>query len=123
MPRQRSLEARLIGVSVLWIAFALGIAAVMLSGLYREHVEREHAERIGGYLEELAAALDVAPDGSLQLQRDLSDPLGSSGTEGCSRPAGFALGGALLTAESGAISKMRGVFMTITSVSEDKPPY
>lgn len=75
MPRQRSLEARLIGVSVLWIAFALGIAAVMLSGLYREHVEREHAERIGGYLEELAAALDVAPDGSLQLQRDLSDPL------------------------------------------------
>ena len=54
---------------MLWIAFALGIAAVMLSGLYREHVEREHAERIGGYLR-ARRPLDVAPDGSLQLQRD-----------------------------------------------------
>lgn len=71
----RSLEARLIGVSLLWIVLALGAAAYVLAELYQNHVEDEHAERIGGYLEELAAALDVNPDGALVLQRDLSDPL------------------------------------------------
>jgi signal transduction histidine kinase len=71
----RSLEARLIGVSLLWIVLALGVAAYVLSGLFQNHVVGEHAERIGGYLEELAAALDVNSDGALVLQRDLSDPL------------------------------------------------
>lgn len=75
MPGARSLEARLLAISLLWILLALGAAAFVLSGLYREHVEREQAERAGGYLDELAAAIDVAPDGSLLLQRDLSDPL------------------------------------------------
>lgn len=70
----QSLGARLIGVSLLWIVLALGAAAFGLSGLYREHVEKEHAERIGAYLDELAAALDVSADGVV-LQRDLSDPL------------------------------------------------
>jgi signal transduction histidine kinase len=71
----RSLEARLIGVSLLWIVLALGAAAFVLAGLYRAHVEREHAERIGAYLDELSAALDVAADGKLVLLRDLADPL------------------------------------------------
>jgi signal transduction histidine kinase len=71
----RSLEARLLAISLLWIMLALGAAAFVLSGLYRDHVEREQAERAEGYLDELAAALDVAGDGSLVLQRDLSDPL------------------------------------------------
>lgn len=71
----RSLEARLIGISLLWIVFALGLAAFVLAGLYRSHVEREHAERVGGYLEELAAVLEVGADGQLTLQRELSDPL------------------------------------------------
>ncbi len=71
----RSLEARLIAVSLLWIVLALGAAAYVLAKLYHNHVEGEHAERVGGYLEELAAALDVNSDGALVLQRDLSDPL------------------------------------------------
>lgn len=71
----RSLEARLIGVSLLWIVLALGAAVFVLAGLYRDHVERELAERAQGYLDELSAALDVAPPGRLVLQRDLSDPL------------------------------------------------
>ena len=71
----RSLAARLIGVSLLWILLALGAAAFVLSGLYRGHVERENAERIGAYLDELSAALDVTAEGALVLQRDLSDPL------------------------------------------------
>lgn len=54
---------------------ALGAAAFVLSGLYRGHVEREHADRMGAYLEELAAALEARPDGTLYLQRELSDPL------------------------------------------------
>jgi signal transduction histidine kinase len=71
----RSLEARLLIVSFLWIVLALGAAAIVLSGLYRDHVQREHADRAEGYLDELAAAIDVAPDGTLAMQRDLSDPL------------------------------------------------
>jgi signal transduction histidine kinase len=75
MPGARSLEARLIGISLLWIILALGLAALGLSKLYRDHVENEHAERISGYLDELAAVLDVGDDGRLVLQRDMSDPL------------------------------------------------
>lgn len=62
-------------ISLLWIVLALGAAAFVLSKLYRDHVEREHAERIGGYLDEITAALDVGDDGTLLLQRDLADPL------------------------------------------------
>lgn len=75
MAGSRSLETRLVVVSLLWTVLALGAAAFLLSRLYRDHVEREHAERIGGYLDELSAVLEAAPDGSLVLQRDLSDPL------------------------------------------------
>jgi signal transduction histidine kinase len=71
----RSLEARLIALSMLWIVLALGAAAFVLAGLYRGHVERENSERIGAYLDELSAALDVTADGALVMQRDLSDPL------------------------------------------------
>jgi signal transduction histidine kinase len=60
---------------MLWIVLALGAAVFVLSGLYREHVEQELAERAEGYLDELSAALDVTPAGDLILQRDLSDPL------------------------------------------------
>lgn len=74
MKGTHSLEGRLIGLSLLWITLALGAAAVVLSGLYRSHVQNEHADHMGGYLDELAAALDVA-QGELVLQRDLSDPL------------------------------------------------
>jgi signal transduction histidine kinase len=70
-----SLAARLVYVSLLWIVLALGAAVLVLSGLYREHVERELAERAEGYLDELSAALDVPASGQLELQRDLSDPL------------------------------------------------
>ena len=70
-----SLAARLIHVSLLWIVLALGAAVFVLSGLYREHVEQELAERAEGYLDELSAALDVTASGDLILQRDLSDPL------------------------------------------------
>lgn len=74
-PRAGSLAARLINVSFLWIVLALGAAVFVLSGLYRDHVETELAERVEGYLDELSAALDVTPAGDLILQRDLSDPL------------------------------------------------
>lgn len=74
-PLAGSLAARLINLSVLWIVLALGAAVFVLSGLYREHVEQELAERAEGYLDELSAALDVPRANDLALQRDLSDPL------------------------------------------------
>lgn len=75
MPGMRSLETRLIAVSLLWTVLALGAAAFALSSLYREHVESEHADQIGGYLDELAAAVEVSESGELILARNLSDPL------------------------------------------------
>jgi len=74
-PLAGSLAARLIQFSVLWIVLALGAAVFGLSGLYREHVEQELAERVEGYLDELSAVLDVTATGDLVVHRDLSDPL------------------------------------------------
>jgi signal transduction histidine kinase len=60
---------------MVWIGLALTIAAVVLGGLFQDHVEAERARRMGDYLDELTAALDRQPDGRLGLRRDLGDPL------------------------------------------------
>jgi signal transduction histidine kinase len=72
--RAGSLEARLVAISALWIAVALGAAAFVLADLYREHVAQEHAERVRGSLEELAGTLDVDATGRLVSTRPLADP-------------------------------------------------
>lgn len=75
MWRAASLASRLVVISLLWTVLALGAAALVLSKLYSAHVQHEHADRIGAWLDELSAALDVSADGALVLQRELSDPL------------------------------------------------
>lgn len=73
--RPGSLAARLLLGAAVWIGLALTVAAVVLGGLFRDHVEAEQARRMGDYLDELTAALERMPDGSLGLRRDLGDPL------------------------------------------------
>lgn len=75
MWRAASLASRLVVIWLLWTLLALGAAALVLSKLYSAHVQHEHADRIGAWLDELSAALDVTADGALVLQRELSDPL------------------------------------------------
>lgn len=69
-----SLQRRLLLAAVLWIACALAAAAVVQTLLFRRHVEAELAERMQAHLQELVAALQSRPDGSLALRRPLTEP-------------------------------------------------
>jgi len=60
-----SLTVLLIAGGVLWIALALGVAGVLLSTLFRDHVERSFELRLGVLLDALIVAADVTPDGTL----------------------------------------------------------
>jgi signal transduction histidine kinase len=70
----RSLRFRLLAGAVLWIAAALLIGGVVLSGLFRDHVERQLEARLLTHLDQLAATLQTPPDSGLSLARPLSDP-------------------------------------------------
>jgi signal transduction histidine kinase len=70
-----SLGARLLLGAAVWVTLALLTATVVLTGLFREHAEAELAQRMAQQLDELVAALDIAPDGALGVARDLSEPL------------------------------------------------
>lgn len=70
-----SLRRRLLLAALAWIACALAAAALVLGGLFRQHVEAELAERMQRHLEELIAALVRAPDGDINLSRELTEPL------------------------------------------------
>ncbi|TWB43129.1 sensor histidine kinase [Nitrospirillum viridazoti] len=69
-----SLTRRLLLLSVLWIAPALVITGIILTDLFRTHAEAELSRRMAQHLDELAAVLEVTPDGAVALARDLSDP-------------------------------------------------
>ncbi|TWB77845.1 signal transduction histidine kinase [Nitrospirillum amazonense] len=69
-----SLTRRLFLLSVLWIAPALVITGIILTDLFRTHAEAELSRRMAQHLDELAAVLEVTPDGAVALARDLSDP-------------------------------------------------
>jgi hypothetical protein len=71
----RSLSGRLLAGAALWIAAALLITGLILSALFRTEVERTFAARLALSLEQLAANLETAPDGKVQLARPLSEPL------------------------------------------------
>jgi signal transduction histidine kinase len=69
-----SLGARLLLGAAVWVTLALLAAVIVLTGLFREHVEAELAERMSHQLDELVAALDTTPDGALRVTHDLSEP-------------------------------------------------
>lgn len=70
----RSLTKRVISLSLLWIAIALVVTAVLLSRFYRQHIEEHFDAHVFTHVEELVAAVETGPDGALTLSREPTDP-------------------------------------------------
>ncbi|WP_231874423.1 sensor histidine kinase [Azoarcus sp. KH32C] len=70
----RSLRARLLAGSVLWIAVALTLTGVVLADLFRAHVTERFDTELSHHLDQLAANIDATPPGGVVLRAELSDP-------------------------------------------------
>ena len=70
----RTLSFRLIASSVAWVAASLLATGVLLTLLFRDHIERRFDERLQDHLDDLVAASDVDPEGLLHLAWTPSDP-------------------------------------------------
>lgn len=69
-----SLRFRLLAGAAVWIALALTMAGVVLSGLFRDHVAHRFDTELTNHLNQLAALVDVGADGAPMLRHPLSDP-------------------------------------------------
>jgi signal transduction histidine kinase len=72
--RRRTLTLRLIAASAIWIVGTLCAAGLLLLLLFQDHIERRFDAALADHLQELAAASEVGPDGSLQLSWTPFDP-------------------------------------------------
>lgn len=70
----RSLTTRIVAMSVIWIAVALVVTAVILGRLYRGHIEEHFDAHVFNHVEELVAAAEVGADGELRLAGRPTDP-------------------------------------------------
>ncbi|MEE8274153.1 MAG: sensor histidine kinase [Alphaproteobacteria bacterium] len=69
-----SLSFRLAAGALLWITVALVAAGFVLSGLFRDHVERSFERQILDQLDRLAAVSEIGPRGAVKLKHLLTDP-------------------------------------------------
>ena len=72
--RRRTLTLRLIAASAIWIVGTLCAAGLLLLLLFQDHIERRFDAALADHLQELAAASEVGPDGTLQLSWTPFDP-------------------------------------------------
>lgn len=75
MSGRAALRTRLLAGAVVWLALALALSGTLLVGLFRDHVLTEQTRRMVDHLDELAAALEIRPDGGVALAREPSYPL------------------------------------------------
>jgi signal transduction histidine kinase len=69
----KTLKARLIAAAALWIMIGVGLAGLVLSGIFRQHVTEQFKEELYVHLAELQRLARV-DDGNAVLSRPLSDP-------------------------------------------------
>ncbi|WP_114861076.1 sensor histidine kinase [Azospirillum brasilense] len=69
-----SLRFRLLAGAAVWIALALALAGLVLSGLFRDHVARRFEAELTNQLDQLAALVELGADGAPLLRQPLSDP-------------------------------------------------
>lgn len=72
--RLDSLRGRLILGAVVWIALALAVGGAVLSGAFRDSVERSFHQRLEAHLRGLAAGVDIHPDGTAAVARPAGEP-------------------------------------------------
>jgi signal transduction histidine kinase len=65
---------RLAAGSIIWMIVALISTAVLLVLLFRSHIERRFDQSLHDHMEELVAAAEVDPNGSLKLSWEPADP-------------------------------------------------
>lgn len=70
-----SLQRRLFIGALAWIVVALVLTGLVLSLLFREHIEREIGRRLDADFLQLVSQLSVDTDGQLIHERQMSDPL------------------------------------------------
>jgi signal transduction histidine kinase len=70
----RTLSFRLIASSVVWVAASLMATGLLLSLLFRDHIERRFDARLQDHVDDLVAASEMDPDGTLRLPWTPSDP-------------------------------------------------
>ncbi|WP_199230077.1 sensor histidine kinase [Azospirillum sp. TSH58] len=69
-----SLRFRLLAGAAVWIALALALAGLVLSGLFRDHVARRFEAELTNHLDQLAALTELGADGAPVLRQPLGDP-------------------------------------------------
>lgn len=69
-----SLSFRLAAGAALWITAALVVAGLVLSGLFRDYVERGFERQLALQLDRLSSVSEVGPGGAIELKRLFSDP-------------------------------------------------
>ena len=71
---RNSLTLRLVATSIAWVGATLLITAVLLVVLFRGHIEQRFETLLLDHLEELVAASELTPEGTLQMTWRPSDP-------------------------------------------------
>ena len=69
-----SLSRRLLLAALVWMVLALAGAGVLLTGLFREHIERRFDVQLTDHLDELVAATEIDADGAPTLVWQPADP-------------------------------------------------
>ena len=69
-----SLSFRLAAGAALWITAALVVTGLVLSGLFRDYVERDFERQMAMQLDRLSSVSEVEPGGAIKLKRLFSDP-------------------------------------------------
>ena len=72
--RADSLKVRLFVAVAVWAVTVIVAAAILLTGLYRQTVERRFERELDLHLYNLIAVTDFNPSGGLRGQPALSDP-------------------------------------------------
>lgn len=71
---KKSISLRLIIGAALWITMALVVMGVVLTGMFRDHLERAFDAALHGHIEELLALSEVNKKGVVVLKRHPVDP-------------------------------------------------
>ena len=68
------LTSRIIALSIFWVILALLATALLITWLYRDHIEQHYDGHVFTHVEELIAAVSVERDGQVNLRTQPTDP-------------------------------------------------
>jgi signal transduction histidine kinase len=69
-----SIRVRLLLASLAMIIAVLGVAIISLAFTFQRHIEKRVESELDKHLTQLVAAIDVTPEGQIELSQDLADP-------------------------------------------------